>query len=494
MFKSVRVNRRARPKTAIVFAFADRRVASRPPKPFSPRALAEMMNRPEFTEEVGAIAEKVLPIGRLIVVGLGERKAFSPATFRTAVAAVGRRLRTLAAGAIALTPPDGLDPSESGRAAGESLGLLSWDPKLYKGSATTGRAPYDLTLTSSNEKFLDGLEFGLTMASSANLARSLGQTPPNIATPMWMAEQAKQLCEETNMTYRVISGEELAAESLVGLANVGRASANPPCLIRVEYRPPAPKAQKKPQKPVVLIGKTVTYDTGGLSLKVNNGMVGMKGDKDGGCAVLGAMRAVAELIQPPFPVVALLAAAENSVSSDSFRPDDVLTFRNGVTVEVTNTDAEGRLVLADALCWACDAENPACIIDLATLTGGVVTALGSTYAGYWCEDDSLRKDLEEASQATGERIWRLPMHSEYRDMMRSPVADLINSNPNRHAHPIQGTAFLSYFVKTGIPWAHIDIAGVHKTTVDKGPYVPGPTGFGVRLLAEMLRRRSRGTK
>jgi leucyl aminopeptidase len=184
--------------------------------------------------------------------------------------------------------------------------------------------------------------------------------------------------------------------------------------------------------------------------------------------------------------VALLAVAENSVSDNAYRPDDVITFRNGVSVEVTNTDAEGRLVLADALCWAKDRENPAAIIDIATLTGGVIVALGSTFAGMFCEDAALRARVEEAAGTTGERVWRLPMHQEYRDMMKSQVADIINSNPDRKAHPIQGAAFLSYFVDDKTPWCHLDIAGMHVDESGKGPYTKGlPTGFGARLMAEI---------
>ena len=246
------------------------------------------------------------------------------------------------------------------------------------------------------------------------------------------------------------------------------------------------KRENKNAKPLVLIGKTITYDTGGLSLKINNGMVGMKRDKDGGCAVLGAMHAIATVIQPNRPVVALLAIAENSISDEAYRPDDVITYRNGVTVEVTNTDAEGRLVLADALCWACEKEGPSAIIDLATLTGGVVVALGSTYAGMFCENDALRAKVEAASASSGERVWRLPMHQEYRDLMKSPVADILNSNANRKAHPIQGAAFLSYFVDDNIPWCHLDIAGVHVAESNKGAFVDGPTGWGTRLLAELV--------
>jgi leucyl aminopeptidase len=253
-------------------------------------------------------------------------------------------------------------------------------------------------------------------------------------------------------------------------------------MIRLEYTP----EDGAGDRPAVLIGKTMCYDSGGLSLKINNTMVGMKRDKDGGCAVLGAMHAIATTIRPKRRVVALLAAAENSISDEAYRPDDVLRYRNGVTVEVTNTDAEGRLVLADALCWACEVEKPAYIIDLATLTGGVVVALGSTYCGMFCEDDALRARVEAASATSGERVWRLPMHKEYRDMMKSPVADIVNSNPNRKAHPIQGAAFLSFFVEEKVPWCHLDIAGVHESDGDSGPFIKGPTGWGARLLAELL--------
>jgi len=282
-----------------------------------------------------------------------------------------------------------------------------------------------------------------------------------------------------------VKGEALKRERLAGIETVGRASVNPPCLVRIAWKPTAEKDRKK--KPIVLLGKTITYDTGGLSLKISGGMRGMKGDKDGGCNVLGAMHAVINVIKPKRPVIGLLAAAENSVAGNAYRPDDVITFRNGVTAEITNTDAEGRLVLADGLCWACDKEKPECIVDMATLTGGVVVALGSTFAGMWCDDDPLRSRVESASDATGERVWRMPHHQEYRDMMKSPIADIINSSPVRKAHPIQGAAFLSHFVKDRTPWCHIDIAGMHRADSDVGPLVKDtPTGFGVRLLAELV--------
>ncbi len=233
-----------------------------------------------------------------------------------------------------------------------------------------------------------------------------------------------------------------------------------------------------------MVGKTITFDTGGYTMKSGSGMKGMKYDKNGGMAVLGAMKSIAEA-RLPVRVTALLPAAENMVSSSAYRPDDIIEMYNGITVEVTNTDAEGRLVLADALAYACDKLKPTAIVDVATLTGGVVVALGPFCAGYWCEDRGLRKRLEEASDRSGERIWRLPLWQAHRDFMRSNHADLLNSNPKRAAHPIQGAAFLSHFVEDGVPWAHLDIAGT--STVDSGNELQeaGPTGWGVRTLFEL---------
>jgi leucyl aminopeptidase len=379
------------------------------------------------------------------------------------------------------------DASACGRAAGEAFGLLSWDNMVFKGSATSddkkNKRPA-VELSTDKKTFRLGVEHGLALAESVNYCRTLSETPPNIATPDYIAGLAKTMAKETGLKCTVFSGKDLEKEKLVGHINVGKASENKPCFIRLEYTPE--KAKKGKDKPAVLIGKTMTYDTGGLSLKVNNGMVGMKRDKDGGCAVLGAMHAIATVVKPARPVVAYLCAAENSISDEAYRPDDILTYRNGVTCEITNTDAEGRLVLADGLAYACDKDDPAYIVDLATLTGGVVVALGSTFCGLFCEDDALRARVEKAAEASGERVWRLPMHAEYRDMMKSPIADILNSNPNRKAHPIQGAAFLSYFVKDNVPWCHLDIAGVHVAESDSGAFVKGSTGWGVRILADLL--------
>lgn len=503
MFESVRIGFRGEAQALVVGVFSDKKLDARTLALDGDGSIARAVGRAEFSAELGKIAE-AYPVGkggvaRVILVGLGKRDALQPGNLRTVGSALGRRLaitkdqRVRVEISAALASGKRIDPALAGRALGEAFGLLSWNNERFKGTAGRDKASADrakrsaLGLEISDAALRAGVETGLALAASVNLCRDLSETPPNIATPAFMAAAAQKLAKETGMSCRVYAGKDLIKERFVGLENVGKASENKPCLIRLEYTPKG-TIKAKAGKPAVLIGKTVTYDTGGLSLKINNGMVGMKRDKDGGCAVLGAMHAIATVIKPKRPVVALLAAAENSISEVAYRPDDVLTYRNGVTVEITNTDAEGRLVLADALVWACEQENPEYIVDLATLTGGVVTALGSTFAGMFCEDDRLRGRLEQAMKTSGERWWRLPMDQEYRDMMKSPIADILNSNPNRKAHPIQGAAFLSFFVTPKTPWAHIDIAGVHATESDAGMFVKGPTGWGVRLLADLLSR------
>lgn len=458
-------------------------------------AASAAVKRTEATGDVGTVIE-AFPTGkgaaeRVLIVGLGAKDKFEAGVMRSVAAAMGRRLAAVKAEQATVEVTTAaksarVDGWAAGAAFGEGLGLLGWVCDEFRGTAAKPDNRRKLSVSSSDASFAEGVERGLALAESTNFARTLSQTPPNIATTGWMADQAAKLARRTGLKIKIFKGGDLEREKFEGLINVGKASENKPCMVRLEYVPAGAAKSGKYAKPAVIIGKTMTYDTGGLSLKINNGMVGMKRDKDGGCSVLGAMHAIATVIKPRRRVVALLAIAENSISDEAYRPDDVIRYRNGVTVEVTNTDAEGRLVLADALCWACDEEEPAYIIDLATLTGGVVTALGSTYCGLFCEDDTLRGKIERACTASGERVWRLPMHQEYRDMMKSPVADILNSNPNRKAHPIQGAAFLSYFVKEGVPWCHLDIAGVHATEKNAGPYIEGPTGWGVRMLANLL--------
>ncbi len=493
MYESIRVTSRGKPSVLVVGQQKSKGLDKATAKLDSEGWIASAAKRSEATGEVGSMAEvnDVAGYDRVIVLGLGEAGSMSASALRKAGGLLLRRLDTIKASSVEINLAGALggsvkDEAVAGSAFGEGLGLAGWSCETFRGEATSSKPALKLGLHAGSKRFASGLERGLALAESAGVARTLSQTPPNVATPSWMANECRKMARKTGLKCTVLSGKQLEAENLTGLINVGKASENAPCMIRLEYKPSG--GGRKNAKPVVFVGKTITYDSGGLSIKVGGGMKGMKRDKDGGCAVIGAMHAIATVIKPRVPVVALLVSAENSISDEAYRPDDVLTFRNGVTVEVTNTDAEGRLVLADGLCWACDRENPVAIIDVATLTGGVVVALGSAFAGLWCDDDSLRGKIDEAACASGERVWRLPHDEHYREMMKSPIADIVNSAPVREAHPIQGAAFLSYFVEAGIPWAHIDIAGVHEAGSARPPFIAGPTGFGTRLLAELLDR------
>ncbi len=497
MFKSVVVSSRGKADAVVVGVFKGDSGPSPLDAQTKAHANADAIERArklsECTGAVGSIAEAHTDgrsSVRVVLVGLGEKKELTLESFRSAMTAACKRLATVKAESAELAftgtlDAAKLDAEEAGRAAGEIAALMAYDADRFKGAAAKKTIDKPkLALRADDKAFERGLKRGVAIGAGVNVGRECADTPPNIATPKWMAAQARALARKHDtVSVRVIEGAALEKERLEGHINVGKASENKPCLIRIAY---TPKGASRGAKPIVIIGKTITYDTGGLSIKPTPSMAGMKHDKGGGCAALGAMHIIASVVKPKRPVIALLAAAENSISDEAYRPDDVLTFRNGKTVEITNTDAEGRLVLADALCWACDKEKPECIIDMATLTGGVVVALGSTYAGLWCDNDKLRDRVDSAAEATGERVWRLPLHREYTDMMKSSVADLVNSNPNRKAHPIQGAAFLQEFVSRDIPWAHIDIAGVWDVESPTGPFPKGATGYGSRLVARVV--------
>jgi leucyl aminopeptidase len=457
------------------------------------RTLKRIGAAPGFAGDNGET--RVLSDGSLLV-GLGKRESINGLTMRTAGGKAIKALERMKARFAKVTFEEGTLAKDADRLAfgaqfGEGAGVANWQFATYRGSASTRKKVNGtLALGATDRDFATGLATGLRIAESVNYSRTIAATPPNICTPAWIASQAQKLARSHRMTCRVISYAEARRLGMGGLTAVGMGSEAKPCIVVLDWRPTKTgRGTRGAAKDVhlCLVGKTVTYDTGGYSLKVNNGMKGMKYDKCGGTAVLGAMHAIATA-KLPVRVTALLPAAENMVSGDSYRPDDIITLFNGVTVEVTNTDAEGRLVLADALAWACKMLKPSHIVDMATLTGGVVVALGSWCAGLMCTDADLRGRVERSGQATGDRVWHLPLWTEHREHMRSQHADIINSNPSRLGHPLQGGAFLSYFVDEKIPWAHVDIAGVASVDGSTDVYTtPGPTGFGVKLLYDVAR-------
>jgi leucyl aminopeptidase len=485
VYKSIRVGA-ARSPLVVVGVTADTNALPRSISALDKRSgsrLAEARSQPGFKGEPG---ECVAAGDHHMLVGLGKAAELTAEMMRTVGARLVRMLDRRAARGVKLMiidalPARGLDADVAGRCLGEGMGLANWRVEAFAGSASKfKKSSASLSVDSDNARFRRGLASGLVRAASVNEARRIAATPPNICTPAWIASEARRLGRAHRLKARVINHKTAARLGMGGIVSVGRGSASKPCLVILEHKPP--RAARGVC--LALVGKTITYDTGGYSLKVNNGMKGMKYDKCGGAAVLGAMHAIARL-KLPVHVVALLPAAENMVSDDSYRPDDIIRMFNGVSVEVTNTDAEGRLVLADALAYACRQFKPTVIVDAATLTGGIVTALGHFCAGVFCNDDTLLSRVMTAAESSGDALWRMPLWKEHREFMRAQHADLLNSNPSRNAHPIQGAAFLSFFVDDNIPWAHIDIAGVAAVESDKDLYAQGPTGYGVRLLTDL---------
>jgi leucyl aminopeptidase len=336
---------------------------------------------------------------------------------------------------------------------------------------------------------------GVRWAAATTLARDLVNAPPNQIVPRTLAERARAVARDTGARVKVLDEREIKTLGMGALLAVGQGSQNPPRFIVLEHEPRGGSPRRAGARAggaarartggVVLIGKGVTFDTGGISLKPREGMARMKYDLAGAAAVLGVFSAL-PVLDPPFRVVGLLPSAENMPGGRAFKPGDVVKTLDGATIEITNTDAEGRLLLADALAYA-RRLSPDAVVDLATLTGAVRLALGTHAAGLFTPDDALARELLTASRASGERLWRLPVGDEYAEALRSDVADLVNS-----AGPDGGASiaasFLARFAR-GMRWAHLDIASTAWAAQDR-PHEPrGGTGFGVRLLLEWLAAR-----
>lgn len=447
-------------------------------------ALQEAVRRQEFTGAAGEIVEAFPVSGpRLLLLGFGDERNQSAKNLAVAADALAAYLSKVSLKAIQLDIR-GLESSKAfGWALGAALSSVQWDGKLYPGSKTEEVPRTDLSISAEDEDMDKALEEALAIGKGTNIARTLAATPPNVATPAYLAAEARRIADESGMNCSVYDGDQLIDLKMTGLMTVGGGSKHPPALIVLKYTP----EDDSGEEPIALVGKSITFDTGGYTIKSRTGMPGMKFDKSGGCTVLGAMHAIATHVKPKRKVYGVLVAAENLIGPDAYRPDDVITFRNGVTVEVTNTDAEGRLVLADGLCYAEEELKAKYIVDVATLTGGIVTALGSVRAGLFCKDEEMRVQLVESGERTYEKVWPMPLDDDYLELMKSPVADCVNSNLNGTAHPVQGAIFLSQFVTDNVKWAHIDIAGVGGSKEPKNLNPVGPTGFGVRLLTDWIR-------
>jgi leucyl aminopeptidase len=323
------------------------------------------------------------------------------------------------------------------------------------------------------------LRRAMAIGGAGWLSRVLATVPANLKNPVWLAEQATEVAGDAGLEATVWDERELARRGMGGLLGVGQASMTPPRLIRLDYTPP--KGGRRAPR-VVLVGKGITFDTGGLSIKPAEAMVNMKRDMTGGgvvIAVLGALAAVGCKVR----VTGLIASAENSVGGNALRPGDVITHYGGRTSEITNTDAEGRLVLADGLAYAVDDLKPDVIVDVATLTGAARVALGTNLGGFFTNNDTLGAALQQAGGEAGEPLWRLPLVADYEDKISSKVADSDNSGPGPGA--ITAALFLQHFVGD-VPWAHLDLASVGDSSVDSFEWSVGPTGWGARTLLTWL--------
>ncbi len=408
----------------------------------------------------------------VLLVGLGDE---TPADFRRAGAAVGRATfdRESVATSIAAA---GDDEALTAFVVGLMLGsfMFHWRSQGPEHEPVRRVALAGL----SGDDHSAALERGLELGGAGWRARMLATVPANLKSPAWLAEQAEALAAESGLTCEVWDERKLAKEGFGGVLAVGSASATPPRLIRLDYTPR--EGRKAPR--VVLVGKGITFDTGGLNIKPGEGMSTMKRDMTGGAVVMAVLAALRGL-GCPLRVTGLVPAAENAIGSGAMRPGDVLTQRGGRTTEVTNTDAEGRLVLADAMAYAVAELDPVVLVDVATLTGAVKVALGQWTGGYFANDDSLAATLRDAGAAAGEPLWRLPLEADYEDTLKSQVADANNSPGGPGS--VTAALFLQHFAGS-VPWAHLDLASVGDSPKDSFEWTAGPSGFGARALLTWL--------
>ena len=413
----------------------------------------------------------------LYLLGLGERSAINDGVLRSRIAELLRRVKKDGVSAVTVVLPLFADRSLSCAVAeGAELGRYSFDKYKKKGDDENLPELEEFTLMGGDS---EGLSLGAVIARAQNFARDLANEPGNKINPPTLEGLARDLARDWGLGIDVWDEEKIFAEGMEGLYSVGMGSATPPRLVHLWWKP-----KETPKGRVAMVGKGITFDTGGLNLKPGDYIRSMKGDKSGACNVLAILRAAAEL-KLPLEVHGIAALAENMPGGKAFRPDDILRLRNGKTVEIDNTDAEGRLVLADALCYASELA-PDVIIDMATLTGACAVALGSSMAGLFTSDDKLASALLEAGKQSGEGLWRLPEDDErIVKSMKSPVADLVNSG-SRYGGAIFAARFLKEFVKGDIPWAHLDIAGVDFNKEEYGVYGKGASAFGVRASVYYL--------
>ena len=453
-------------------------------------ALRELLQSKEFEGKANELAlvhtHGKVPAKRILLVGLGKEKDVTVDQLRQAMGHTVKRVRQVKAGfftvAVPSVTPQGSSAVDVAQAMTEGAILGSYQFTAYRSDSVSAKDVKGMSLLAAEKSAVrsiaEGIRRGTATAEAAVLVRDLCNHPSNVMTPARIASEAKAIAKEQSLTLKILEQKEMEKLGMGALLGVARGSHEPPKFIILEYK----GSKKKDARPVVLVGKTITFDTGGISLKPAENMEHMKADMTGGAEVLASIRAAARL-KLPLHLISILPVAENMPGGRAMKPGDVVTTLSGKTVEVQNTDAEGRLILADALAYA-TRYKPAALIDIATLTGACVVALGQFAIGMFGTDAGVKESVRKAGLRAGERVWEMPLWEEYFEQLRSDVADMRNIG-GRGGGMITAALFLSKFVGD-CPWVHLDIASTDWSERERA-YVPkGPSGIGTRLLIQYL--------
>ncbi len=457
-------------------------------------ALSKLVQSKEFEGKANEVllyhTQDKVPAKRLVLVGLGKKNEVTLETIRQAMGSAAKRVRQAKVGSFAVVlptvKPGKMSWIEVAQAMVEGAILGSYQFTAYRSEVASGQDVTEMKILAQQKDQLrqvtEGIRRGIATAEATVFVRDLCNHPSNVLTPTRVADEAKTIAKTEGIAIKILEQKEMEQLGMGALLGVSRGSQEPPKFIILEYN----GTKKKDERPVVLVGKTITFDTGGISLKPAENMEHMKADMTGGAEVLASIRAAARL-KLPLRLISILPVAENMPGGRAMKPGDIVTTLSGKTVEVQNTDAEGRLILADGLAYAMR-YNPAALIDIATLTGACVVALGQFAIGMFGTDQSLKEQVRKSGQKAGERVWEMPLWEEYFEQLKSDVADMRNIG-GRGGGMITAALFLSKFVGD-CPWVHLDIASTDWSERERA-YIPkGPTAIGTRLLVQYLIDRS----
>jgi leucyl aminopeptidase len=457
-------------------------------------SLSKLMQSKEFEGKANDVllyhTQDKVPANRLLLVGLGKKNEVTLETIRQAMGTAAKRVRQAKVESFAVVlptvKPNRMSWIEVAQAMVEGAILGSYQFTVYRSEAASGPDVAEMRILAQQKDQLrqvtEGVRRGVATAEATVFVRDLCNHPSNVLTPARVADEAKTVAKTEGIAIKVLEQKEMEQLGMGALLGVSRGSQEPPKFIILEYN----GTKKKDERPVVLVGKTITFDTGGISLKPAENMEHMKADMTGGAEVLASIRAAARL-KLPLRLISILPVAENMPGGRAMKPGDIVTTLSGKTVEVQNTDAEGRLILADGLAYAMR-YKPAALIDIATLTGACVVALGQFAIGMFGTDQALKEQVRKSGQKAGERVWEMPLWEEYFEQLKSDVADMRNIG-GRGGGMITAALFLSKFVGD-CPWVHLDIASTDWSERERA-YIPkGPTAIGTRLLVQYLIDRS----